>query len=104
MAGAVAKPSGVLQFQRWFELFKRLVLRKKGAPVMPNQSVAHLVADVVARYGSLDAFCARLRGSVENPTEELRRITGECGPQAVTDRTRAGSPAAADSARHRGTV
>jgi len=45
-------------------------------PVAVNVTAAHLVKDIVARYGSLDAFCARLRGSVENPTEELRRFTG----------------------------
>ena len=45
-------------------------------PVALNATAAQLVRDIVARYGSLDAFCARLRGSVENPTEELRRITG----------------------------
>ncbi|MFF3573561.1 hypothetical protein [Nocardia jiangxiensis] len=52
-------------------------------PVAPNATAAHLVRDIVARYGSLDAFCARLRGSVENPTEELRRLTGTwAGPGA----------------------
>lgn len=45
-------------------------------PGVLNPTAAHLVRDIVARYGSLDAFCARLRGSVENPTEELRRFTG----------------------------
>jgi hypothetical protein len=45
-------------------------------PVVLNATAALLVRDIVARYGSLDAFCDRLRGSVENPTEELRRFTG----------------------------
>ncbi|MBB5916597.1 hypothetical protein BJY24_005509 [Nocardia transvalensis] len=35
------------------------------------------MATIEARYGSLDAFCARLHASVDNPTDELRRYTGD---------------------------
>ncbi len=68
-------------------------------PVL-NTTAAHLVRDIVARYGSLDAFCARLRGSVENPTEELRRFTGHwAGPGAIQAQEKAVGQS--DGGRHR---
>ena len=69
-------------------------------PVALNATAAHLVRDIVAKYGSLDAFCARLRGSVENPTEELRRLTGNWAPAAASQ-PRARTEPGSDSGRHR---
>ncbi len=44
--------------------------------MVQDAAASYLAAKIEARYGSLDAFCARLRASVENPTAELRRYTG----------------------------
>ncbi len=47
--------------------------------MVQDTAASYLAAAIEARYGSLDAFCARLRASVENPTAELRRYTGGWG-------------------------
>ncbi|MBY8862253.1 hypothetical protein K7711_37670 [Nocardia sp. CA2R105] len=44
--------------------------------MVQDVAALNLAATIEARYGSLDAFCARLRASVENPTAELLRYTG----------------------------
>ncbi|MFF3567917.1 hypothetical protein ACFYXQ_09075 [Nocardia jiangxiensis] len=48
--------------------------------MVQDVAALNLAAQIEARYGLLDAFCARLRAaSVENPTAELRRYTGGWG-------------------------
>ena len=59
--------------------------------MVQDAAASYLAAQIEARYGSLDAFCARLRASVENPTAELRRYTGSwarTGPTATGGRHR----------------
>ncbi|MEV0247219.1 hypothetical protein AB0H76_11570 [Nocardia sp. NPDC050712] len=51
------------------------------SPPLMVSGTQRLVTDILARYGSIDAFCARLRELLEETTDEFPVVSaGEPGP------------------------
>lgn len=42
-------------------------------------SMRQLVSEILLRYGSIDAFCARLQWLLDEPTVQIPAVTGTTG-------------------------